>query len=62
MKPGEADRLIRTGNLVTLRNPRFNETFGPVALVSRDRWNVYASDGGCYDRGELVIVKEEVKK
>jgi len=56
MTPRQADKLIAGKTPVTLHNTHFNETFGPVIIIGRDRWNVFTTDGGTYDRGELEVV------
>jgi hypothetical protein len=60
MTPRQADKLIKDGKPVTVRNTFYDETFTAV-FVRRDRWNVYTEDG-CYDRGELELVSEETTR
>lgn len=56
MSPREADRIIRSGQPVTVRNEHYDETF-TAEFVRRDRWNLYTADGGIYDRTELQVVR-----
>ena len=58
MTPRAADKAIRAGLPVTLRNNFYGDGVAfTVILVSRDRWNVYTADGEKYDRGELEIIR-----
>ena len=58
MTPRAADKAIRAGLPVTLRNNFYGDGAAfTVTLVSRDRWNVYTADGEKYDRGELEIIR-----
>ena len=56
MTTKQADKLIKSGEQVTLHNARFNETF-TVVLVSRDRHTVTSQDGGRFERDELEVVE-----
>lgn len=58
MSPRQADAIIKAGKPVTVHNAGFGETFTAI-FVKRDRWNIYSSDGGKFDRGELEIVSQE---
>jgi len=55
MTPREADKIIKAGQPVTVRNTVWNEQF-TVVFVGRDRWNMFTDQGGVMDRGELVVV------
>ena len=56
MTTKQADKAIKSGQPVTLRNTQFDETF-TVVIVSRDRWTVTSADGGRFERDELEVVQ-----
>lgn len=53
----QANKIIESGNPVTVHNSLYNETF-TCTFVSRSRYNIMSSDGGVYDRGDLEIVRD----
>ncbi len=55
MTTKQADKAIKLGEPVKLRNVRYDEIFS-VVLVSRDRWTVTTSTGSRFERDELEIV------
>jgi hypothetical protein len=57
MTPRQADQLIKSGKPVTVHGAQFNETF-TATFIKRDRYSIYTSTGGIFDRGDLVIVKK----
>lgn len=57
MTPKQADKLIKLGQPVTVRNETFNETF-TATFVSRDRHTISTEDGGLFERDELEVVPE----
>lgn len=54
MTSKQADKLIRSGEKVTVVNSFYNEEITTV-FISQDRHNVYSIDGGKFDRAELTI-------
>jgi len=56
MTTRQADKIISDGKPVTVHNSTYNETF-TATFTHRDRYNIYSSDGGQYDRQELHITK-----
>ena len=56
MTPKQADKLINSGQTVSVRNKIFRTPFTAI-FVSRTRWNILAADGGLYDRGDLEIIE-----
>ena len=55
MKTKQADKLIKAGKPVTVRNTHFDETF-TTTFISRDRYTITAADGGLFERDELEVV------
>ncbi len=58
MTPRQADAIIKKGKPVTVHAPISDETF-VATFIRRDRWSIYSSIGGVFDRGDLVIVKSQ---
>lgn len=55
MTTKQADRIIKAGNIVVVRNAKYDDLFAAL-FVQRDRFNIYDGDGRVYDRAELEIV------
>ena len=60
MTPRQADRIIKNGQPVTVRNEWFGETF-TATFIRRDRRSIYCADGGVYDRADLTILTKPNK-
>ena len=56
MTPREADRIIRLGVKVQVKDKYSSETFWAV-FVRRDRRHIETADGGLFERIDLEIVK-----
>jgi len=56
MTPKQADKIIKAGVPVTVKNFQFGETFTAI-FVSRDRFSITTQDGGLYSRDDLDIIK-----
>ena len=59
MTSRQADKIIRKGKPVQVHSQEYEETFTAL-FVNRTRWSITTSDGGIFDRGDLVI--EETDK
>ena len=57
LSPKQADRLIKSGDIVTLWNHRWNEVWTGV-IVSRDRWCINTADGCRFERNEMYLSKD----
>ena len=56
--PRLADKLIRTGQRVTFRNVEYREEFSCV-VVDRDRNTIRTSEGGVFERRDLVLLEDD---
>ena len=56
MSPKQADKIIKAGKPTTVHDTFRNETFTKT-FISRDRWDIFSSDGGVFDRGELDVIE-----
>jgi hypothetical protein len=57
MTPRQADKLIKSGQRVTLYNTWFREYSANVLLVARERGNVRTDKGQVLSRDELVLAR-----
>ena len=55
MTPKQADKLIASGQPVTVHNSDYDETF-TATFVSRDRYSITSDTGGIFDRSDLEVV------
>lgn len=53
MTPKQATKNI--GKQITVKT--FFGEVAQITIVRCDRWNVFTSDGGVFDRGDLTIIK-----
>jgi hypothetical protein len=56
MTPKQADGLIKSGKPVTVFNIVYKESL-TITITGRNRWDIYTSDGGVMDRGDLEILE-----
>lgn len=55
MTTKQADRIIKAGNVVAVRDKQFGTCFTAL-FIRRDRYNIYTQDGGIFDRASLELV------
>lgn len=60
MTTKQADKLIADRKLITVKSKYYDEQF-TVVFNRRTRFNIYTVDGGCFDRKDLELVKEDTE-
>ena len=55
MTPKQADKIIASGQPVTVKSEEYGESF-MVTFTERNRHSITSADGGIYDRSDLTVV------